>query len=225
MKRRATTQLIRAEQEPEVATVITKIDPNGDLQLDFVNEGTTTWGLLVNRHTLCLSSPVFRAMLGQRSGFSESANKTLDLDGTQVVRLEDDKYFAIELIMNVIHLQGQNIPRVITFQRLASVAVQCDKYDLSKSLGAWPEQWSRPFLDKVSKPGYDRLLSIAAVLRLPDLFTKSTRHLILHSSLDEDDQEELRVGKSRKFTKGIPASILGQSKVVCRMLYSNLSNF
>ena len=55
-------------------------------------------GLLVNKHILRLSSPVFRKMLADDSPFRESTSRTTNRDGIQVVRFEDDDMATMEIL-------------------------------------------------------------------------------------------------------------------------------
>lgn len=151
MKRKASKQLSkRGEGEgssTQVASLVTEIDPYGDLQMDFKDRtndnGGQFRGLLVSKHTLRLSSPVFRTMLADDSPFQESRNKTMNENGNQVIRLEDDDVVSMEILMNAIHLQNHKVPTSLTIAQLEELAIVCDKYDI-RCLGPWAGMWSQP---------------------------------------------------------------------------------
>lgn len=85
MKRKASkTPLKAVVEEPPIATLVTPIVSEGDLQLDLTKDLSQPLGLLVSRHTLCLSSPVFKAMFSNDSPWCDSANRTLNADVIQV---------------------------------------------------------------------------------------------------------------------------------------------
>ncbi len=208
MKRKASkTPLKAVVEEPPIATLVTPIVSEGDLQLDFTKDLSQPLGLLVSRHTLCLSSPVFKAMFSNDSPWCDSANRTLNADGIQVFRLEDDDIASMEIIMNIIHLQCRKIPRVLLFPQLDSCASLCDKYDLEGCLGGWPDIWMRPYLDRSTEPGFGRWLFISSIFKEEDIFAKITRHLALNTTLS--DAGELLYQGDNSFSEGMPASTLG----------------
>ena len=183
MNGNATDELTRTSEEGQsMATPLVTIDRDGDLRMNFATEEDRK-GLLVNRHTLCLSSSVFRAMLGFDSPFKESARNATADGGIQDVTFEDDDFKTMEIIMNVIHLQHHNVPRGVSFEQLDKIAQLCDKYDFVRSLGPWPELWSKPYEVKIETKGYERWLFIAIVLKNAPIYSRITKHLILATRL------------------------------------------
>lgn len=194
----------------QVASSVTEIDPDGDLQMDFVvrtddNDGQLR-GLLVSKHTLRLSSPVFRTMLADDSPFHESRSKTTNLDGIQVVQFEDDDVAPMEILMNAIHVQNHRVPMFLTIMQFEELAIVCDKYDI-RCLGPWAEIWAKHHLDEnCTSPA--RPLFIATVFRLADWFLRLTKDLILKTRLSSEG--ELLLDHSSHFREGVPQSILGK---------------
>lgn len=208
MKREASNQLAKmTERKPEIASVVTPIVSDGDLQLDFTKNLAQPLGLLVSRKLLCIASPVFKAMLGDDSRFSESTTKTLNPNGVQVVRLGDDNYTMMEIIMNVIHFQGRKVPPTLLFPQFDICARLCDKYDMAESLGHWTGIWSKSYLPNVELPDYRRWLFISTVFNLKEAHAASTRHIVLNATLF--DPEELMYHGDTQFSEGVPATFLG----------------
>ena len=210
MKRKASKQLSkRGESEggnTQVAPLVTEIDPDGDLQMDFTNDsGGQLRGLLVSKHTLRLSSPVFRTMLADDSPFQESRDKTINENGNQVIRLEDDDVASMEILMNAIHLQNHRVPVTLKVRQLEELAIVCDKYDI-RCLGPWAEMWSRPYHDGCFS--LTRPLFVATVFRLADWFVRLTKDLILRTT--SSSEGELFLEDSSHFREGVPQSILGK---------------
>lgn len=136
MKRKASNQLAKMiEKKRKIASVVTPIVSDGDLQLDFIQDLAQPLGLLVSHKLLCIASPVFKAMLGDDSRFSESTTKTLNANGVQVVRLGHDNYTMMEIIMNVIHLQGRKVPPTLLFPQLIPVPAFTTSMTWQKALG------------------------------------------------------------------------------------------
>ncbi len=209
MKRKASKELLKtACGEAEVASIVVPIIPNGDLQLDFTNDLAQPIGLLVNRNILCIASPVFKAMLGDDSRFRDTTPKTMNADGIEVVALEDDDFTTMEILMNVIHLQGPKVPATVSFLRLDLCARLCDKYDLGESLGGWPKMWMEDYLPIVKPKGYERWLFISMIFRQSSAFTIITRYLVLNTTLS--DTGELLCRGSRSSSEGVPSSVLGE---------------
>lgn len=114
---------LRPSDESRFADQVTTIDSDGDLQMDFVDAGkippkplTTlptdnapSSGLLVNKHTLCMASEVFRKMLAKDSPFLEIHDAKLNDDGVQVIRFEEDEIAPMQIIMDAIHLNGNKV--------------------------------------------------------------------------------------------------------------------
>ena len=194
----------------QVASLVTEIDPDGDLQMDFKDRtndnGGQLRGLLVSTHILRLSSPVFRTMLADDSPFQESRNKTLNVNGNQVIRLEDDDVASMEILMNAIHLQNHKVPTTLTTAQLEELAIVCDKYDI-RCLEPWAEMWSRPYVDERCS-SLTRPLFVATVFKLADWFVRLTRNLILHTT--SSSEGELLLDYSSRFREGVPQSILGK---------------
>ncbi len=214
MKRKARKQLSKEGEDEggstKVASLCTEIDPDGDLQMDFAdstkeNPGQLR-GLLVSKHTLRLSSPVFRTMLADDSPFHESGNKTTNKDGIQVIYFEDDDVASMEILMNAIHLQHHKVPMNLTIKQLERLAVVCDKYDI-RCLGPWAEMWSKPHVDNCYR-AHGRQLFIATVFRLADWFVGLTENLILDTTLSSEG--ELLLDDSSRFREGVPQSVLGK---------------
>ena len=214
MKRKASKQLSpRGEGEggsTQVASLVTEIDPDGNLQMDFVDRtddnGGQLRGLLVSKHTLRLSSPVFRTMLADDSPFYESRDKTTTKNGIQVIHFEDDDVASMEILMYALHLQNHRVTVALTITQLEELAIVCDKYDI-RCLGPWAEMWSRPHLDK-SCASHARALFVATVFRLADWFVLLTKDLILGTTLSSEG--ELLMADSSRFREGVPQSILGK---------------
>ena len=85
-----------------------------------------------------------------------------------MIILVDDDYDAMVILMNVVHLRGDLVPRDISLQQLNDLAVLSDKYDTVIALGIWPEVWSRRHLRHIGEPGMERLLFIALMFQFRD---------------------------------------------------------
>ncbi len=143
------------------------------------------------------------------SKFKESDRTTTTFeDGIQVITLEDDDFQTMEIIMNAIHLQSHLVPRKVTFQQLDDIAILCDKYDLRRSLGPWPDLWSEDHLALVQIEGFERWLFIASAFENAKVHIVITRRLILNAGLSEVGE---LIAIDPTFSVGVPASVIGES--------------
>lgn len=203
MKRKAVKRKAKdMGDDQQSSSIRTTIDPEGDLVL-VVEEQK----LLVSRNVLCLSSVIFRAMLGKGSVFLELKNPVMSTDNHQLIHLKEDNYKAVNIVTCVIHMQYDMVPMEVSFEELGTIAALCDKYDFRKGLGFWPQKWSEPHIESASKPGYERWLFIALAFRNTAAFSRVSEHLVLTTTISVNG--DLEFPGSAHADEGIPAGVLG----------------
>ena len=161
------------------------LDPDGDLRL-CVTESLTTRNaaFVVSRSTLCLSSPVFRAMLDKHPNFPEGQRPN---DGsTQKIELEEDNLESLVVFLRIIHLRCDEVPQTMNAQQIQHMASLCDKYDSSISLGMWPATWLQA--EKEPWSTYDSIsqIRIANAFGLEHLLAQATRAIVLRCAVGPD---------------------------------------
>ena len=184
------------------ATIIVDID--GDLTMSLKGGN-----LRVSRKVLSLSSPVFRAMLGAESRFSESTDKEFERDGTQVVSFEDDDFQTMAIVARIMHLQSNQVPKKLTFKQLYQVAILCDKYDFKECLGPWPNIWAKPYLKSYALEGYEGWLFMSIVFGNEEIFKDISKHLILNSKVTADGLPVTITGIG--FTERVSSTVVGKT--------------
>lgn len=162
-------------------------DTDGDVVLLLKNyKGTARFR--VNSSILCMSSPVFRAMLGVNSHFKEGKELASRCPGMAPVevKIEDDNPNVLAVILRILHHQHYLVPNVITGDTLYEVAILCDKYDLRQALSFWLDKWipTPHELPSFVLPGSaasqdDKRLFMAYVFRKEEVFKAMSRNLIL----------------------------------------------
>ncbi|RPB26216.1 hypothetical protein L211DRAFT_781865, partial [Terfezia boudieri ATCC MYA-4762] len=165
----------RASVSSNVPTV--QFDPDGDVFLVIPSEGTAhTVRFQVNSHSLCLASSVFHAMFGANATFKEgNALRNRDAGSPPIeIKLGDDDPKALAILLRIIHLQFNWVPKTLKYDQLYKVAIVCDKYDMREILGPWLYQWI-PVGTRLGGeiPG-DQWLFIAYVFGRQALFTELT---------------------------------------------------
>lgn len=168
------------EQRKEGPTVNVVIAPYGDLMLRlFDSDGVVQFR--VASQVLCLSSPVFFAMLNPASSFKE-ANEFRAHPRTSrepyTLSIEDDNRRALTVILYAIHLRNSKVPPIITNREILwHMAVICDKYDFTAALSPWVSVWAEKWKGLVVRHGH--WLFIAWTFGLADTFTKVSKGIIL----------------------------------------------
>jgi hypothetical protein len=94
---------------------------NGDLTLLVGEDFGPASRFRVSRNTMCMASPVWRAML---SGPFSEANKDID-----EITYADDNPVALLVILRIAHLKFASISRKTTLEELVDIATICDKYN------------------------------------------------------------------------------------------------
>lgn len=116
------------------------LDPDGDIFLRCAchsEEGNHDFRVSAN--ILRLASPVFKSMF---SGCFLEGQRLL-LEGVPVIELKDDDPELMGSILRILHYQGKITDHTMSAKSLARLAIQCDKYDLTRSLGLWTTTWLR----------------------------------------------------------------------------------
>lgn len=164
-----------------------QFDADGDVVLLLKNnKGTARFQ--VNSSILCMSSPVFRAMLGAKSHFKE-AKELANCDRGMApveVNIEDDDPDVFAVILRILHHQNDSVPKVVKEDKLYQIAILCDKYDLRQALSCWLDKWipASHDLRSVILPGsvafqIDKRLFMAYVFRKEEVFKVISKDLIL----------------------------------------------
>lgn len=128
-----------------------------------------------SRH-LTLASPRFEGML---SGGRWKEGVRNDVDGLYHVTAEDWDTEALLILLNVLHHRNRRVPRTISLELLAKLAVLIDYYECAEALELFTERWIKDLKAFSPVPSHicrDLLLwmCIAWVLRLPDEFLETT---------------------------------------------------
>jgi hypothetical protein len=118
-------------------TDLVSLDSSGDAVLAVGGPDIhRTVRFLISTKVLSLASPVFAKMFGPN--FQEG-HKIRCGERIQV-ELEEDDSLAMEVILKALHYHKPN-QCPVDAERLASIAVHCDKYDCTGALSSWISYW------------------------------------------------------------------------------------
>jgi hypothetical protein len=90
-----------------------------------------------SRH-LMLVSPMFKRAL-TKDGFAESERH--ESDGMFHIEAADWDAEAFLIVLRIIHLRNKHVPRMVTLEMLAKIAVVVDYYDCKEAVELFAEQW------------------------------------------------------------------------------------
>lgn len=171
-------------QQPSTATAE---EPN----VEAPTEETKVMHTLIHYHVsssqLKLSSREFDKMLSARN-WREGTPDTDD--GLLHIFAEDWDEDALLILLNVIHLRNRKVPRSISLETLAKIALLVDYYDCLEAVELPAEIWIRGLKNSTpipSKHCRDLMLwmCIAWALKLPEEFAQTTAIAIKQSQQEE----------------------------------------
>ena len=188
-------------------------DPNGDVLLQCKDQNSDTLiTFSVSSKVLQLASPVFRGMFGPQ--FKEG-HQLLQREST-VVKLEEDDASLMGIVFDILHFCGGDRNDEIDAERLARLAIHCDKYDLVKALGPWISVWFENVERKIEpSEGLGFILLAAHLFDNSGKFREMSEMAskVLSLGFEEDwEQQELLVL--------LPISVSGQLNKL-RIHYNN----
>ena len=134
----------------------------------------------VHSAALRLASPVFSCMLDPTSPFCEGqrlASNTSDSPAS--ITLKEDDPEALEIILNIAHLNGHLIPTTLEPNLLFAVASLCDKYDMARSLRCYSILWTEKLtVEDIREKLAIKWLAAAWALKNEALFKIVTTYLV-----------------------------------------------
>jgi hypothetical protein len=87
-----------------------------------------------------------------------------------VIELEDDDASIMGLIVNILHYRAGDEDHIMNAERLARLAVHCDKYDCTKAVRPWVPIWFEN-LESMDQPNMEFAFKLLAAY----LFNHSER--------------------------------------------------
>ena len=130
----------------------------------------------VSRRHLISVSPMFKRMLSEMNWKEGIRDED---DGLHHVPTKDWDSQALLHVLQVIHHRNREVPRIVSLEMLAKIAVLIDFYECAEAMESFTERWTEHLLVTSPVPSYfcrDLLLwmCIAWVLKLPREFALTT---------------------------------------------------
>ncbi|KAK4111042.1 hypothetical protein N656DRAFT_712408 [Canariomyces notabilis] len=160
-----------------------EIDPNGDVILCLHNPGAPFARRIsepeeiqfrVSSRHLMLASPYFKKALD--GPWEESAPDTADHH--LYISAEDWDPQAFLILMHIIHGRNGQVPRSVSLELLAKIAVLVDYYECYEAVEVFAEIWLRQLKDQVPKKINRELilwLCVSWIFSATDIFTAVTK--------------------------------------------------
>jgi hypothetical protein len=158
-----------------------------------------------------LASPVFKRTLS-RNGFAESFPS--EIDGLYHIEAHDWDPEAFLIVLRVVHGRNKKVPREVTLEMLAKIAVLEDYYTFGETLDVFTEVWIQGLIKAPIPTLYCRDLVlwiwVAWVFDIEQQFVEATRTAIKQST------ESLRT-----LDLPIPATVSG----TCLILNEHINSY
>jgi len=195
------------------------ICPYGDMEI-VLTTSTIHVTYRVSSHQLCSGSPVFRAMLGPQSSFSEanglrrhqSSSSTASNPNYslfQITAEEEHDPTALATVLYVLHGRAEKIPELITFENLLEISIICDYYDCAAMIRPWDETWMAQLRSLTSKPGYESWLFISWVFGNQDVFGEMTKSFSRDGVMVDGEFGVMVAEKVERLDIHLPQGIIG----------------
>lgn len=163
------------------------IDPKGDILLELTSLTGDVELARVSTKVLCLTSPIFEAMLGPNSDFEKAQGLRDDNQEVPTFQLHEVNTKALLMVLHAAHHSVHLLPRSIKIDDFYLLALVCYQYDMAKVLVSWAITWM--YADELDLAEADgRWLAIAWVFRAGLKFSQITSILIADTCLDEHNR-------------------------------------
>ncbi len=200
----------------ETSEATTYVAPTGDLRLLVTHpkkgeaDGTpskdVTKTLVVSSTVMCLASPVWKAMFDPQGHFKEATWSTSAAN--REVAFPDDDPGALLVLLNISHLNFDQLPTTMEFDTLLNIAVLCDKYDMVKVIRPWIPKWAEPLRSHALERGHEEYAFIAWTFGDQVAFDVVIRRMVMKSLSSASG--ELLNGVGKPYGKVMPPGLLGE---------------
>jgi hypothetical protein len=137
------------ESMPEPSTVPNELPPISSLALKPGNSNVDNVQFRVSSRHLMLASPWFNRAL-KREGWSESARD--EEDGLFHITAEDWDADAFLILLNIFHLRNRQVPRAVSLDMIAKIAVLVDYYECEESIELFTAMWIKSLKENTPVP-------------------------------------------------------------------------
>ncbi|KAF2117945.1 hypothetical protein BDV96DRAFT_517779 [Lophiotrema nucula] len=141
---------------------------------------------LVSSRHLMLASPWFQRAL-TREGWTESDR---DADGRYCIRTSGWDSNALLILLNILHLRNRRVPRLLSLETLAKIAVLVDYYECAEAVDLFGDVWTNAYEETPVPTSLCRdlvlWLWVSWSFQLTEKFEQATFVAIKHSIGDFD---------------------------------------
>lgn len=186
--RESSPEIANEEKDAKVLPTLDFIFDTGNIRIlvklnDIVREGR------VSSSSMIQASPVWRKLLSptQDEDVEELRHSIKRIDCT-----EDDSE-ALLILLNICHLNFQEVPHGVGYELLLLLALLCDKYDCVSLVQPWltNERWLMQESEESMLPGKEGWLRIAQIFELEVVFDKLVKHMArnVYGSIGDADAD------------------------------------
>jgi hypothetical protein len=213
-----------------------KIDPDGDIILDFAS-GDTNYSRLqfqVSSHMLSKASPLFALALKISPSRAPYPNTPHSLENQlpviPPVRVptksatmifmpqKEHNISALAIVLYAAHMRNEKVPRSITFRELVEVSRVSQQYQCIGPVSLFVELlWLPQWQEWIGHPGYGDFLLVSYVFGHARIFETASKRIILQLRGDQDVMEDQMLPKHvRERLRQVRAAILARILDCCK---------
>jgi len=173
----------------------------GDVKILLSNpeDPETPTSALACSSCLSIASTVWKKFL--YPPWSDSTSPVAQLD------FSSDDLVTITLLLRIAHLQFQNIPKKLSYERLFQMAIVCDQYSCAGLVAPWLESWLSDEKTSSKEDGKEGWLFIAWVFGRESIFEQLAKKLLYEVKTNEEGHCLMKNGEV--IPEPMPHGILG----------------
>ncbi|KAF2829998.1 hypothetical protein CC86DRAFT_178506 [Ophiobolus disseminans] len=107
---------------------------------------------------------------------------------TKHVILADDDADAVSIILSIVHLRTDMLPRTLSLKEFIHLAQLSERYQLNYLLAPNVERWFAPHREFLLQPGRERWLYVTWQFGLEEDYLRLSRHLLMNCTTDEQSR-------------------------------------
>ncbi|KJX98194.1 hypothetical protein TI39_contig428g00020 [Zymoseptoria brevis] len=168
------------------------IDESGDAVVIAKTAGATRSFVVYSRAFALVCEP-WNSMVKYRA--SMGANVSASTSRMEFT-LEDDDWYALELVLRIAHLQFDKVPDSVSLGTLLQLSILTDKYQATQIVRPWITRWVVNSWDGVSGARKVQHIWIAWEYGLKDEFEQLVASLVLESETNAEGTVLIHEGKA-----------------------------
>ncbi|KAK0119407.1 hypothetical protein ONS95_010859 [Cadophora gregata] len=179
--------------------------PTGDTKILVTYQGSKIQGLVASQ-SLCQASPVWKNFIYPPWGTQDAGVEDGIAAGPKSIDCSEDDGEALLVLMNIVHLEFQKIPKSLALGILHQVAMLCEQYQCVRIVAPWVQGWVKN-IPKVAQFQLG-MLYVYWAFGYEDEFQSSA--ILLVNNLTVSEEGQMKVGCYELTEDVLPPDILAR---------------